>query len=341
MQVLGIETSCDETGVAIYHKNLGLLSNQLHSQSYLHDNYGGIVPELAARNHVIKIIPLIKQSLKESKIKLSELNGIAYTAGPGLSSSLLVGAGIGSALSFALNIPNILVHHMEAHLLSFAINTKKNISHFFPFLALLVSGGHTQLIYAKNLGEYTILGETVDDAAGEVIDKIAKLLKTNIPGGLGLYKLAQTGNPNKFNFPRPMTKTTGLNFSFSGLKTAVKNTIKKMNNKTDAKNIAASFQEAIIDTLIIKCIRAIKITNLKKIIISGGVSSNILLRNKINKVMKNIGVKSYFTDINFCTDNAAMIAYTGLLRLKGGFFSSAKTKILPKWKISDLKKIKI
>lgn len=332
MLVLGIETSCDETGVAIYDSEQGLLGHELYSQVDLHAQYGGVVPELASRDHVRKLIPLIKQLLAQTNIKPSEINGVAYTAGPGLIGALLVGAAVGRSLAWAWQIPAIGVHHLEGHLLAAMLESS---APSFPFLTLLVSGGHTQLIQVTNFGKYFLLGESVDDAAGEAFDKTAKLLGLGYPGGPALAKLAEQGNPNTFHFSRPMTKQPGLNFSFSGLKTQVLTTWHE-NNHANKADIARAFEDAVIDTLIIKCRRAIKQTGLDSLVIAGGVGANQRLRERMAEFTKQIGVALFYPRPIFCTDNGAMIAYAGALRLVNGQAEPLEFSAHPRWPLEML-----
>ncbi|BBI01064.1 tRNA N6-adenosine threonylcarbamoyltransferase [Buchnera aphidicola (Nipponaphis monzeni)] len=340
MRILGIETSCDDTGVAIYDDIDGLIFNKVINQSKIHSRYGGVVPELAARQHNKNITLLLQDALKKVRYNSKyNLDAIAYTAGPGLISSLIVGATIASSLAFSINVPIILVNHMEAHLLSYMLNRKSINFPKFPFLGLLVSGGHTQLIISENKGEYKILGNTLDDSVGDTIDKIAQLLGINYPGGKNLSELAKQGTSGKFVFPRPMIHHKGFNFSFSGLKTYVTRIIKKHNDYSllFRADIAKEFEETIVDTLLIKCKKALKLKKIKRLIIAGGVSANHLLRYKFKKMMSTIQNHELFlADINFCTDNAAMIALTGMLRFKGGNFLEPKIVIKPSWIISDL-----
>lgn len=346
MRILGIETSCDETGVAIYDTTLGLLANQLYSQSELHANYGGVVPELAARDHINKIIPLIKSALQESNLQAVDINGIAYTAGPGLKGSLLVGAAVAQSLAYAWKVPVIDIHHMEAHLLASMleiIDFNKRQSMFkFPCIALLVSGGHTQLVFVSRIGEYQILGESVDDAVGEVFDKIAILLGLKYPGGALLSNIAQYGNPNRYVFPRPMTNQAGLNFSFSGLKTAVARVIiSSPDDYQTRSDIACAFERAVVDTLTIKCERALKQTGIKYLIVSGGVSANRVLRENLLKMIINIKGKLFFPKLEFCTDNGAMVAYAGAIRIKSGLVNNSLSIIVrPRWSLESLPNIK-
>lgn len=317
MYVLGIETSCDETGVAIYCSERGLLAHQLYSQVALHAEYGGVVPELASRDHVKKLLPLVNLSLQQAGITKFDLNGIAYTSGPGLVGALLVGAAFGRSLAWALNIPSIAVHHLEGHLLAPMLEPEQPT---FPFLALLVSGGHTQLVTVQEVGKYLLLGESLDDAAGEAFDKIAKLLGLPYPGGAELSKLATQGQTGRFHFPRPMTDRPGLDFSFSGLKTAAINSI-RTNSLIDLQtkaDIARAFEEAVIDTLVFKCRRAVLETGLKILVLAGGVAANQRLRTEINFMMLQQGGKTYYPRLEFCTDNGAMIAYAGYQRLQSG-----------------------
>ncbi len=334
MLVLGIETSCDETGVAIYDSEQGLLGHELYSQVELHAKYGGVVPELASRDHVRKLIPLIKQLLTKINIKSSDINGIAYTAGPGLIGALLVGAAVGRSLAWAWQIPAIGVHHLEGHLLATMLESSIPS---FPFLTLLVSGGHTQLMQVNAIGQYSLLGESVDDAAGEAFDKTAKLLGLGYPGGPALAKLATQGNPETFHFSRPMTKQPGLNFSFSGLKTQVLTTWQNQESKNEQvkADIARAFEDAVIDTLIIKCKRAIKQTNLDSLVIAGGVGANQRLRESMTIFTEQIGVKLFYPRPIFCTDNGAMIAYAGALRLMKGQCEPLEFSAHPRWPLAN------
>lgn len=337
MRVLGIETSCDETGIAIYDDKLGLLSHTLYSQVKLHADYGGVVPELASRDHVTKIVPLIREALTQSQCSFTEINGIAYTKGPGLIGALLVGACVGRSLAYGLGLPAIGVHHMEGHLLAPMLEDDHPE---FPFVALLVSGGHTLLVDVKGIGQYQVLGESVDDAAGEAFDKTAKLMGLDYPGGPRLSKLAAQGETGIYKFPRPMTDRPGLNFSFSGLKTFAANTIStEANDEQTRANIARAFEEAVVDTLAIKCRRALKQTGYKNLVIAGGVSANSRLRTGLNELMTSIGGRVYFPRGEFCTDNGAMIAYAGLQRLKAGQFDDLAVKGQPRWPLDSLESI--
>lgn len=335
MRILGIETSCDETGVALFDSEHGLLGHALYSQVELHAQYGGVVPELASRDHVRKLIPLIKTLLSDSNTKADEIDGVAYTAGPGLIGALLVGAAVGRSLAWAWQVPAIGVHHMEGHLLASMLEQP---APSFPFLALLVSGGHTQLVHVKALGQYTVLGESVDDAAGEAFDKTAKLLGLGYPGGPAIARLAEQGNPNVFHFPRPMTRQPGLDFSFSGLKTSVLTTWRAQVNKTDQSraDIARAFQDAVIDTLIIKCRRALKQTGLKSLVIAGGVGANQSLRTGLLALADKMGISVYYPRPIFCTDNGAMIAYAGSLRLAAGESEPLAFGAHPRWSMETL-----
>lgn len=333
MRILGIETSCDETGVAIYDEQHGLIANQLYSQIALHADYGGVVPELASRDHIRKTAPLIQAALQEANLSADQIDGVAYTSGPGLVGALLVGTTIARSLAYAWNVPALGVHHMEGHLL--APMLEENPPEF-PFIALLVSGGHTQLVQVDGVGEYQLLGESIDDAAGEAFDKTAKLLGLDYPGGAALAKLATQGKPH-FTFPRPMTDRPGLDFSFSGLKTFAANTI--ANNPNDEQtraDIAFAFQEAVVDTLMIKCRRALQQTGLKRLVIAGGVSANTALRSGLAALMQQLGGEVFYPQPQFCTDNGAMIAYAGFLRLKNGQTSDLAIEVKPRWNMTEL-----
>jgi len=331
MRILGIETSCDETGVALYDLEQGLLGHALYSQVDLHAEYGGVVPELASRDHVRKLIPLIKTLLSDNHT----IDGVAYTAGPGLIGALLVGAAVGRSLAWTWQVPAIGVHHMEGHLLATMLETP---APSFPFLALLVSGGHTQLVQVAAVGKYTILGESVDDAAGEAFDKTAKLLGLGYPGGPALARLAESGNPNSFHFSRPMTQRPGLNFSFSGLKTQVLTTwqAQDVQNEQTRADIARAFEDAVIDTLAIKCRRALQQTGLKSLVIAGGVGANQGLRRHLAELGNKMGVAVYYPRPIFCTDNGAMIAYAGALRLAAGQSEPLAFGAHPRWPMNDL-----
>ena len=334
MRVFGIETSCDETGVAIYDDQRGLLSHQLYSQVKLHADYGGVVPELASRDHVRKLVPLIKGSLEEANCTAKDIDGIAFTKGPGLVGALLVGSSVARSLAYAWDKPAIGVHHMEGHLLAPMLDKP---APEFPFVALLVSGGHSMMVKVEGIGHYEVLGESVDDAAGEAFDKTAKLLGLDYPGGPLLAKLAEKGEAGHYKFPRPMTLKPGLDFSFSGLKTFAANTIRASDGSDQTRaNIAFAFQEAVVDTLAIKCKRALKHTKLKRLVIAGGVSANKQLREDLAAMMKSIKGEVFYPRMEFCTDNGAMIAYAGLQRLKAGEFEGLTTKARPRWSLEEL-----
>ena len=333
MKVLGIETSCDETGIAIYDGNSNqIISEKLFSQAAKHSDYGGVVPELASRDHVKKLIPLLSETIKESGINVDALDGIAYTAGPGLRGPLLTGAALAQALGLGWGIPCIGVHHMEAHLL---INLLEDPAPSFPFLTLLISGGHCLIIRADDFGEYKVLGQSRDDAVGEAFDKVAKLLDLGYPGGPKIEELATRGDPNAFNFPRPMTKESHLDFSFSGLKTAVLYAFRSEKDPSDTfkSDLAASFQEAVADTLFLKSQLAIAQNGLDQLVIGGGVASNKYIRKRLIEGLK--GNKIFFPPINRCTDNGAMVAVTGHYRLSKKNISS-DIVIRPKWNLSEL-----
>lgn len=337
MRILGIETSCDETGVAIFDDEKGLLAHELYSQVKLHADYGGVVPELASRDHVKKTIPLIKEALKNAGLTPADLDGVAYTAGPGLVGALLVGATIGRSLAYAWNLPAVAVHHMEGHLLAPMLEDNPPA---FPFVALLVSGGHTMMVEVRAIGEYQILGESIDDAAGEAFDKTAKLMGLDYPGGPLLSRLAEKGTPGRFTFPRPMTDRPGLDFSFSGLKTFAANTIRANGDDEQTRaDIAYAFQEAVVDTLAIKCKRALKQTGFKRLVIAGGVSANKHLREQLEVMMTKMNGEVFYPRTEFCTDNGAMIAYAGMQRLKNQESSDLSVKAHPRWPIDQLKPI--
>ena len=334
MRVLGIETSCDETGIAIFDDQLGILSHQLYSQVKLHADYGGVVPELASRDHVRKTIPLIQAALAEANCDPDSIDGIAYTAGPGLVGALLVGATIGRSLALAWNKPAVAVHHMEGHLLAPML---EETAPEFPFLALLVSGGHTLLVRVDGIGRYQILGESIDDAAGEAFDKTAKLLGLDYPGGARLSKLAEQGTPGRFHFPRPMTDRPGLDFSFSGLKTFAANTIRAGGGDEQTRcDIAHAFECAVVDTLAIKCKRALKETGLKRLVMAGGVSANRRLRAQLAEMMVELKGEVFYPRLEYCTDNGAMIAYAGLQRLKAGETVGLEIVVKPRWSLEEL-----
>lgn len=335
MRVLGIETSCDETGVAVYDSEKGLLAHKLYSQIDLHADYGGVVPELASRDHVRKLIPLLRELLAEAGTSLEALDGVAYTAGPGLAGALMVGAVFGRSLAWSLGIPAVGVHHMEGHLLAPMLEPTPPA---FPFIALLVSGGHTQLMRVDGIGRYQLLGESIDDAAGEAFDKVAKMLKLDYPGGPAVARLAEAGDPARFDFPRPMLDRPGLDFSFSGLKTSVMNAL---NTSADypgkPADIAASFQAAAVDTLSRKCERALKETGVKRLVVAGGVSANKLLRAKLAEMVARRRAEVFYPALPFCTDNGAMIAFAGTQRLLAGEHQGMGVNVRPRWPMTELK----
>ncbi|OAQ15529.1 tRNA threonylcarbamoyladenosine biosynthesis protein Gcp [Bibersteinia trehalosi Y31] len=339
MKILGIETSCDETGVAIYDEHQGLIANQLYSQIEMHADYGGVVPELASRDHIRKTLPLIQAALKEANITAQDIDGIAYTSGPGLVGALLVGSTIARSLAYAWNVPALGVHHMEGHLLAPMLEENPPL---FPFVALLVSGGHTQLVKVENIGKYELLGESIDDAAGEAFDKTGKLLGLDYPAGVAVSQLAEKGTPNRFVFPRPMTDRPGLDFSFSGLKTFAANTIHAHldeNGQLDQQtkcDIAHAFQQAVVDTIIIKCKRALQQTGYKRLVMAGGVSANKQLRQDLATFMQSYGGEVFYPRPQFCTDNGAMIAYAGFVRLKKGERSDLAVSVKPRWPMTEL-----
>jgi N6-L-threonylcarbamoyladenine synthase len=332
MLVLGIETSCDETGVALYHSERGLLADVLHSQVELHATYGGVVPELASRDHIRKLIPLTQEVLVKAGKQLEDLDAVAYTAGPGLLGALLVGATFARSLAWSLDVPAIAVHHMEAHLLAPLMGHRQPP---LPFVALLVSGGHTQLVLVNGLGDYQLLGESVDDAAGEAFDKAAKMLGLGYPGGPHLARCAEHGNPRRFRFPRPMTDRPGLDFSFSGLKTFTLNTIAAHQPLTDQDraDIARAFEEAVVDTLTIKCRRAVEQTGVPHLVVAGGVSANVRLRERLSG---KVTAEVYYAPLQLCTDNGAMIAYAGCRRLLAGETSDLCIEAKARWPLTEL-----
>ncbi|HVJ63066.1 MAG TPA: tRNA (adenosine(37)-N6)-threonylcarbamoyltransferase complex transferase subunit TsaD [Tahibacter sp.] len=332
--MLGIESSCDETGVAVYDLERGLLAHRLYSQIRLHAEYGGVVPELASRDHVRKLLPLVRETLAAAGIGVHDLGGIAYTAGPGLIGALLVGASAARALAWSLDVPAIGVHHMEGHLLAPLLETEAPEP---PFVALLVSGGHSMLIAVDAIGRYRLLGDTLDDAAGEAFDKTAKLMGLPYPGGPQLAKLAEQGTPGRYRFARPMTDRPGLDFSFSGLKTQVLLAWQN-SDQTDATraDIARGFEEAMVETLRIKCLRALDATGARTLVIAGGVGANRRLRAGLDEATRRIGARVYFPRPEFCTDNGAMIALAGALRLSAGQLESPAIKVMPRWDLESL-----
>lgn len=334
MLVLGLETSCDETGLGLYHSDRGLLGHTLHSQVGLHAPHGGVVPELASRDHLRRTVPLLRELLTETGTDLSQLDGIAYTAGPGLIGALLVGSSIGRSLAFALGVPAVGVHHMEAHLLSPLLDPASRPQ--FPFLALLVSGGHTLLAQVDGLGAYTILGESVDDAAGEAFDKTAKLLGLPYPGGPALAALAQHGRSDRHVLPRPMTTRPGLDFSFSGLKTQVRLLIEAHPQPEHRADIARAFEDAVVDTLLIKCRRALMQTGLGALVVAGGVSANRHLRASLDAAAASDGFTVHYPPHELCTDNGAMVAFAGCLRLLAGEQAGPDCGARARWPLAEL-----
>lgn len=337
MLVLGVESSCDETGLAVYDSERGLLAHALHSQVALHAEYGGVVPELASRDHIRHVVPLLRQVIAEAGITLENIDAIAYTQGPGLAGALLVGCAFAEALAFALNKPTLPLHHLEGHLLSPLLSQDPPE---FPFIALLVSGGHTQLMRIEGVGKYETLGETLDDAAGEAFDKSAKLLGLPYPGGAALSALAERGRPDRFALPRPLLHSGDLNFSFSGLKTAVLNLVRSSETPDEQfrADVARAFQDAIVDVLVKKSIKALKTAGLKRLVVAGGVGANQPLRQRLNTEMQRRGWRVHYPELEFCTDNGAMIALAGALRLQAG--SPARTSgvfsVRPRWPLAEL-----
>lgn len=339
MKILGIETSCDETGVALYDTGRGLLGQALYSQVDLHATYGGVVPELASRDHVRRLLPLVQEVLDAADVSTDQLDGVAYTAGPGLAGALLVGAGTARALAYGWGVPALAVHHMEGHLLAPLLEEG---GPDFPFVALLVSGGHTMLLEARSLGDYRLLGESVDDAAGEAFDKAAKMMGLGYPGGPRIAALAEQGDPARFRFPRPMTDRPGLDFSFSGLKTFCMNTLRDCADADgvvsdgDKADVARAFEEAVVDTLLIKCRRAMDETGLDTLVMAGGVSANRRLRAKLADSLGKRGVRVHYPRPEYCTDNGAMIAFAGALRLAAGAPADLAIQVRPRWPLSEL-----
>ena len=338
MLILGLETSCDETGVALYDTELGLLSHALFSQVDIHVEYGGVVPELASRDHVRKTLPLVDQVLEEAGIVAQDIDGVAYTAGPGLAGALMVGATLARSLAWGWGVPALGIHHMEGHLL--APMLEADVPQF-PFVALLVSGGHTQLVRVDGIGRYRLLGESLDDAAGEAFDKVAKMLGLPYPGGPHIARMAQNGNTQRFDFPRPMVNRPGLDFSFSGLKTYTLNTIAdcRLNaelSEQDRCDIACAFEEAVVATLVIKCRRALRQEVLKTLVIAGGVSANTRLRSALEQALAKEGARVFYPAPMFCTDNGAMIAYAGAQRMQAGLVDDANTRVRPRWPMEEL-----
>lgn len=337
MLILGIETSCDETGIALFDSKKGLLADALYSQIAVHAEYGGVVPELASRDHIRKTLPLVKQVFAEAGISAKDLDGVAYTAGPGLAGALLVGAGIARSLAYGWNIPAVAVHHMEGHLLAPMLEEDPPD---FPFVALLVSGGHTMLVNVEGIGQYELLGDSLDDAAGEAFDKTAKMLGLGYPGGPAVAKLAEKGEVGKYKFPRPMTDRPGLDFSFSGLKTFTLNTLHKSDKSEQTKaDIACAFETAVVETLAIKCRRALQQTNSTRLVIAGGVSANTRLRQRLQAMVKKEEARVYYPRLEFCTDNGAMIAFAGCQRLIAGQHENLEFSAKPRWDLESLKAV--
>ncbi len=334
MLTLGIETSCDETGVALCDSERGILGEALHSQVALHALYGGVVPELASRDHIRRVLPLARQALAQSGHRLADVDLVAYTEGPGLAGALLVGASVAAGLGLALGKPVVGVHHLEGHLLSPLLADPRP---GFPFAALLVSGGHTQLMAVEGVGRYRLLGETVDDAAGEAFDKTAMLLGLGYPGGAALATLAASGNPKRFAFPRPMIASGGLDFSFSGLKTAAMLCVRKQAPDDRLKaDIAASFQAAVVDVLVSKCLQALESTGYERIVVAGGVGANTLLRERLERETHRRGARAYFPPPRLCTDNGAMIAFAATLRHAGAIAPREGFAVRPRWDLASL-----
>ncbi len=334
MIVLGIETSCDETGVALYDSDAGLRAHTLFSQVGIHAEYGGVVPEIAARDHVRKLLPLINQCLADAGLGRSDIDGVAYTAGPGLIGALLVGTATGRSIALALDRPAVAVHHMEGHLLAPMLEEDPPEC---PFVALLVSGGHTMLVEVRAIGTYRILGETLDDAAGEAFDKTAKLLGLGYPGGPALASLAEEGDADRFRFPRPMTDRPGLDFSFSGLKTHTRNLWLNGDQQDSTRaDISAGFQQAVVDTLSIKCRRAMQHTRAQQLVVAGGVGANLALRQGLRRTGKKYGWKVSYPRLEFCTDNGAMIAFAGCQRLLAGQTAGPSLQAFARWPLDQL-----
>lgn len=335
--ILGIETSCDESGVALYDTRRGLLGHRLHSQVAMHADYGGVVPELASRDHIRRVLPLTRALLTDTGLALTDLNAIAYTQGPGLAGALLVGASIAHGLAYALDIPAIGIHHLEGHLLSPLL---ADPAPSFPFVALLVSGGHTQLMRVGAVGEYQLLGETVDDAAGEAFDKTAKLLELGYPGGPEIARLAERGRPGKFKLPRPMLNSGDFNFSFSGLKTAVLTAVRgKTLTDHDKADLAAEFQAAAVDVLLAKSLAALQETDLTQLVVAGGVGANRRLREQLTAQSQTLGCRVFYPPLELCTDNGAMIALAGAMRFGGHFQNAVGARafnVRPRWDLEDL-----
>ena len=336
MRVLGIETSCDETGIAVFDSDEGLIADAIYSQAEMHARFGGVVPELASRDHIRKTLPLIREVLSLGNLETGDLDAVAYTSGPGLVGALMVGATIGRSFAWARGMPAIGVHHMEGHLLAPLLSELKPS---LPFVALLVSGGHTQLVRVDAIGRYTLMGESLDDAAGEAFDKTAKLLGLGYPGGPALAALAESGRPGRFTFPKPMTDRPGLNFSFSGLKTAAMTTIRNIDNlsESDRADIANAFEEAVVETLTIKCVRALEQASLSDLVIAGGVAANQRLRERLGQSVKHV----FYAPASLCTDNGAMIAFAGHERLRAGFSEPLVIRTHARWSMEELPEVTV
>ena len=335
MNVLGIETSCDETGIAIYTVEGGIVANELYSQIDLHKEFGGVVPELASRDHIRRTLPMVDDCLRKAGLAAKDIDAIAYTAGPGLVGALLVGASVAKSLAFAWNVPSLGIHHMEGHMLAARLAEE---APDYPFVALLVSGGHTQLMSCTKPHYYELLGDSQDDAAGVAFDKVAKMLGLPYPGGPAIAKLAANGKPGRFTFPRPMTNKPGLNFSFSGLKTFTLNTVNEIVELThqDKADIAFAFQEAVVDTIRIKCERSMEHTGLGTLVIAGGVSANIELRKRLDAMASKHRYRVFCPPLDLCTDNGAMIAYAGYLRFLTGATEDLSINVRPRWPMTEL-----
>ena len=338
MNVLGIETSCDETGIALYSTERGLLAHALYSQVAVHRQYGGVVPELASRDHIRKTLPLIDEVLASADCTPADIDAVAYTAGPGLVGALMVGATMARALALGWGVPALGVHHMEGHLLAPMLEESRPD---FPFVALLVSGGHTQLFRVDGIGAYRLLGESLDDAAGEAFDKAAKMLGLPYPGGPHIARLAEDGDPARFDFPRPMVNRPGLDFSFSGLKTHTLTTIRAMEaegelSEQDRADVARAFEEAVVATLVIKCRRALEQEHLTRLVMAGGVSANRNLRARLADTLGRKGMEVFYPGMAFCTDNGAMIAYAGAQRLAAGQHDGLELQVRPRWPMTEL-----
>ena len=336
MRVLGIETSCDETGIAVFDSDEGLIADAIYSQAEMHAHFGGVVPELASRDHIRKTLPLIREVLSLGNLETGDLDAVAYTSGPGLVGALMVGATIGRSFAWARGMPAIGVHHMEGHLLAPLLSEMKPS---LPFVALLVSGGHTQLVRVDAIGRYTLMGESLDDAAGEAFDKTAKLLGLGYPGGPALAALAESGRPGRFTFPKPMTDRPGLNFSFSGLKTAAMTTIRNIDNlsESDRADIANAFEEAVVETLTIKCVRALEQASLSDLVIAGGVAANQRLRERLGQSVEHV----FYAPASLCTDNGAMIAFAGHERLRAGFSEPLVIQVHARWSMEELPEVTV